>query len=173
MSNPFDTVANAADHGLARQQTAANYRNRAAEKRASDAAVDYLHDLMLDKAAKEGKSEVQVMGAVDGWIARHNTAGEVRQHIARLKGEGFTGSRYRKADGSKFDQREWDRMKQEMAAREAEQERAAEQAKFEWKQAVENVPPVRLARIREAARTEDQVDRMRYNRRMFQERGGI
>lgn len=58
---------------------------------------------------------------------------QVAEQLAAIEA-GKTGLPARDLD---FDVAEWDRMKQEAAQREAEQERAAEQAKWEWKQSVE------------------------------------
>lgn len=62
---------------------------------ATDRAINYLRDLMLDKAAHEGRDLVQCALTVDEWLSRHKGKVEVSENIDRLKAEGFTGSKYR------------------------------------------------------------------------------
>ncbi|UJQ86570.1 hypothetical protein SEA_PENGUINLOVER67_48 [Mycobacterium phage PenguinLover67] len=69
------------------------------ERAASEAAQNYLRDLMLEKAVKSGHDAAEASVNINGWIARHPGKSEVSANIDRLKAEGFTG-RIRSAAGS-------------------------------------------------------------------------
>ena len=62
---------------------------------ATEAARNYLRDLMLDKAAHQGTDETTAAADIDAWLTRHPSRPEVSEHIDRLKAEGYTGRRYR------------------------------------------------------------------------------
>lgn len=61
---------------------------------ASKRSVEYLTDLMLDKAAHLGVVETQARADVERWLADWPSQISVSQNIDRLKREGYTGRRY-------------------------------------------------------------------------------
>lgn len=85
MRTPFDT----------KSRPAATFDRQA--RPASNGSVNYLRDLMLDKAAHGGTDEDQAAINIDAWLAKDHTQREVSENIDRLKGEGYTGRRYRAA----------------------------------------------------------------------------
>ena len=66
---------------------------------ASDAAQDYLHSLMLDKAVKTGHDADAAGREARAWIIRNSAKAVVSANIDRLKAEGYTGSREVTAEG--------------------------------------------------------------------------
>jgi hypothetical protein len=78
MPNPFNTA-----------------RPASTEEPATERAINYLRDLMLDKAVHQGHAEEQAARDVNSWLARHRGKAEVSENIDRLKSEGYTGSKYR------------------------------------------------------------------------------
>lgn len=64
---------------------------------ASDAAVDYLRNLMTEKAVSKGHNAEFAQVNINAWLARNTDKTTVSANIDRLKAEGFTG---RTASGS-------------------------------------------------------------------------
>lgn len=70
---------------------------------ASQRSVDYLRDLMLDKAAHLGQDEAAAAAKIDAWLADNNDQKTISSNIDRLKQEGYTGRKHRgetKADAT-------------------------------------------------------------------------
>ena len=84
MTTPFDTT------------TAPKAK---APRPASRSSVNYLRDLMLDKAAHQGETKAAATEKIEAWLddawpAQH----QVSEHIDRLKGEGYTGRAHQFAE---------------------------------------------------------------------------
>lgn len=65
------------------------------ERPATDAAKNYLRDLMLDKAVAAGHDASQASVNITAWIAAHADKATISANIDRLKAEGFTGRQSR------------------------------------------------------------------------------
>ena len=61
--------------------------------KATDRAISYLRDLMLEKARATGADMVRATVEIDMWIENHSGKGDVSANIDRLKAEGYTGTR--------------------------------------------------------------------------------
>jgi hypothetical protein len=102
MASPFTTTDHHFDAMIQRREAdedrrVAEYkmnRDMASIRRpaaASPGSVSYLHDLMVEKAVKNGSDANAAERRINAWLAVGRTQKVVSENIDRLKAEGFTG----------------------------------------------------------------------------------